>query len=170
MKSEYLRVGVITTTHGVKGEVKIFPTTDDIERFDYLKTAYIDTGKELKKVTVTGVKYFKNQAILKFEEINNINDVLCYKGKDLLVSREDAVELEEGEHFITDIIGSKIVTDEGKELGILDDVMETGANDVYVVKDELGKEILLPAIADVILNIDEETMTITVHLLPGLID
>ena len=170
MKAEHLRVGVISTTHGVKGEVKVYPTTDDIERFDSLKTAYIDTGKELKKVTVSGVKYFKGQAILKFEEFGNIDDVMCFKGKDLLVSREDAVELKEGEHFIADILGFDVVTDEGKSLGTLYDVMETGANDVYIVKDDNNEEILLPAIDDVILDIDEDASVIKVHLLPGLID
>ena len=88
---QYLRVGVITNSHGIKGEVKVFPTTDDIKRFDYLEEAVIDTGKEYINVNVTGVKYFKNMVILKFKQYDNINDILKFKGLDLLVSRENAI-------------------------------------------------------------------------------
>ena len=102
---QYLRVGVITNSHGIKGEVKVFPTTDDIKRFDYLEEAVIDTGKEYINVNVTGVKYFKNMVILKFKQYDNINDILKFKGLDLLVSRENAIPLGEDEHFIVDLIG-----------------------------------------------------------------
>jgi 16S rRNA processing protein RimM len=110
----FLRVGVISSTHGVKGEVKVFPTTDDVNRFNDLKQVLLDTGKEYIELEIEGVKYFKQFVILKFKGINNINDIEKYKGKDLLVSRENAVKLEEDEYFIYDIIGSKVITDDEK--------------------------------------------------------
>ena len=121
---KYLRVGVIANTHGVRGEVKVYPTTEDIKRFDYLKEAVIDTGKEKINVNVTGVKYFKNMVILKFEQYDNMDQVIPLKGMDLLVTRENAIPLAEGEHYIVDMIGCKIITDEGVTLGELTDVMQ----------------------------------------------
>ena len=151
---ELFRVGVISNTHGIRGEVKVYPTTDNVRRFDDLKEVILDTGKEQLILHVTSVKYFKNMVILKFKEFDNINDIIPYKGMDLLVTRENAIPLEEGEYYIADIIGSKVITDEDKILGTLTDVLQTGANDVYVVKDEQGKQILLPAIKQVIKNVD----------------
>ena len=129
---DLLQVGVITTTHGVRGEVKVFPTTDDPARFKKLKNVVLDTGKELVDLEVAGVKFFKNMVILKFKEYNNINDIECYKGKDILVSRDNAVKLEKGEYYIADILGAKVILEDGSEFGVLEDVMQTGANDVYV--------------------------------------
>ena len=105
---DFFRVGVIANTHGIRGEVKIFPTTDDVKRFDYLKEAYIDAGKEKIKVEVSNVRYFKNLVIVKFKGIDNINDIERYKGKDLLVTRENALPLEEGEYYLADIIGANV--------------------------------------------------------------
>ncbi|WP_455949883.1 ribosome maturation factor RimM [Eubacterium sp.] len=167
---KYLRVGVIANTHGVRGEVKVYPTTEDIKRFDYLKEAVIDTGKEKINVNVTGVKYFKNMVILKFEQYDNMDQVIPLKGMDLLVTRENAIPLAEGEHYIVDMIGCKIITDEGVTLGELTDVMQTGANDVYVVKTTDGKEVLLPAIKECVLEKDIENKVIKVHIMKGLLD
>ena len=167
---QLLRVGVISSTHGVRGEVKVYPTTDDVNRFKKLKNVVLDTGKEHLKLEVSGVKFFKNQVILKFKGIDNINDIEKYKGKDLLVNREDAVALEENENYVADLIDLKVVTDEGQVLGVPTELMETGANDVYVVETEDGKELLLPAIRDCILDVDLETEVMTVHILPGLLD
>lgn len=167
---DYLRVGVITSTHGVKGEVKVFPTTDDSNRFKKLKNIVLDSGKGYLDLEIEGIKFFKNQVILKFKGIDNINDVEKYKGKDLLVTRANAVKLKKDEYFICDIIGSKVTTDEGMELGELTEVLTTGANDVYVVTDKSGKEVLLPSIKECILDIDVTGKEIKVHLLPGLID
>lgn len=166
----YLRVGVIASTHGLKGEVKVFPTTDDPERFLELETVLLDTGKEYKSLEVAGVKFFKNQVILKFREYNDINDVEQYKGKDILITRDQAVPLEENENFITDLIGMEVYTDEDRLLGTLTDVLKTGANDVYVVKTEAGKEILLPAIPSCILKVDVEEARMRVHILEGLLE
>lgn len=164
----YLRVGVISSTHGIKGEVKVFPTTDDLERFKELKQVFLDTGKELLPLEVEGVKYFKQQAILKFKGIDNINDIEKYRGRDLLITRENAVKLEEGEYFIYDLIDSEVFTEEGEHLGTLAEILTTGANDVYVIKTEEGKELLLPSIKECILDVDVDHKKITVHLLNGL--
>ena len=167
---ELFRVGVISNTHGIRGEVKVYPTTDNVRRFDDLKEVILDTGKEQLNLHVTSVKYFKNMVILKFKEFDNINDIIPYKGMDLLVTRENAIPLEEGEYYIADIIGSKVITDEDKILGTLTDVLQTGANDVYVVKTKDGKEVLLPSIEECILDRDIENKTVKVHIMKGLLD
>ena len=167
---EFLRVGVISSTHGIRGEVKVYPTTDDPERFLDLDEVILDTGREHKILEIEGVKFFKNQVILKFKGYDNINDIEKYLKKDLLVDREHAVELGENENFIADLIDMEVVTDEGKVLGTLTDVIETGANDVYAVKTPEGKEILLPAIRDCILDVNVDEKRMTVHVMEGLLD
>lgn len=168
-KENMLQVGVITATHGIKGEVKVFPTTDDIKRFDYLKKVFIDSREGLIQEKVAGVRYFKNLVILKFKGINDINDVEKYKKCPLLVTREDAVPLEEGEYYITDIIGINAVSDDGVVLGTIKDVLQTGANDVYIIQTEDKKEILVPAIKQCILNVDLDKKEMKIHLLEGLV-
>ena len=165
---DMLRVGVFANTHGVRGEIKVFPTTDDAQRFKKLKKVYLDTGKEKMELEISSVRFFKNLVILKFKGIDNINDIEKYKGKDLLVTRDQAVPLEEDEYFIYDIIGAKVVTEDGKEFGELKEVLQTGANDVYVVKTTEGKEILLPVIEECILDIDIDNKIVTAHIMPGL--
>ena len=167
---DLLRVGVIANTHGIRGEVKVFPTTDEKERFKDLKKVILDMGKEQKVLEIQSVRFFKNLVILKFKGIDNINDIEMYKGKDLLVTREDAVPLEEGEYFIADLLDLDVYSDEDEKIGVLYDVMQTGANDLYVVKTEEGKEILLPAIDECILDIDLEESRMTVHIMEGLLD
>ena len=165
-----LRVGVITTTHGVRGEVKVFPTTDDPQRFKKLKKVILDTGKEQLDLDVQSVKFFKNLVILKFKQFDNINDVEKYKNADLLVTREHAVKLKPGEYFIVDLIGLNGISDEGEDLGKLTDVIQTGANDVYVFSKEGTPDLLVPKIPDCVKKIDLEEGTVLVHLLPGLRD
>lgn len=165
---QLLQVGVISSTHGVRGEVKVFPTTDDAQRFKSLKNVILDTGKEQMPLEIQGVKFFKQFVILKFKGIDNINDIERYKGKSLYVTREDAIELEEDEYYIADLIGMDVSTDEG-ETGKLVDVIETGANEVYVVEFEKYGEVLIPAIHDCILDVDVESMQMKVHLLEGLV-
>ncbi|WP_099468179.1 ribosome maturation factor RimM [Konateibacter massiliensis] len=165
-----LQVGVITQTHGIKGEVKVFPTTDDVNRFKKLKNVLLDTGKENIELEIEGVKFFKQYVILKFKGIDNINDVEKYKGKNLLVTRENAVKLKKNEYFIADMIGMKVVTDEERDFGTLKEVLVTGANDVYVVTTTEGKEVLLPAIKQCILDVDIENQIMKVHIMKGLLD
>ena len=167
---DLLRVGVIANTHGIRGEVKVFPTTDDAKRFKKLKHVMIDTGKELKPMEIEQVKFFKNMVILSFSEFNDINEIEKYKGCELYVTREDAVPLEEDEFYIADVIDAEVFEDNGKKLGTLVDVMQTGANDVFVVKMENGKEVLLPVIKDCVLDINAEEKKIVVHMMNGLLD
>ena len=166
---QMLRVGVITSTHGVRGEVKVFPTTDDAKRFKTLKKVILD-GREPLELSIEQVKFFKNMVILKFKGYDNINDVETWRQRDLLITRDQAVELKEDEYFITDLIGLTVVNEEEAVLGRVKDVLETGANDVYVVALPSGKELLLPAIKDCILNVDLEGGRMKVHVLDGLMD
>ena len=165
---DLLQVGVITSTHGVRGEVKVFPTTDDPARFKKLKNVVLDTGTEMIDLEVAGVKFFKNMVIVKFKGIDNINDVEKYRQKSLYVTRENAVKLKKNEYFIADLIGLAAKSDEGEDLGILSDVLQTGANDVYVLSKEGSDDILLPAIRECVKEVDLDNGEITVHLLPGL--
>ena len=165
-----LQVGVITQPHGVRGEVKVFPTTDDPVRFKKLKKVILDTGKEKLNLEVEHVKFFKQFVIVKFKEFDNINDIERYKRCPLLVTREYAVPLEEDEYFVADMIGMKVISEDGTEFGTLSDVMETGANDVYVISKECADDILLPAIKDCVKQVDIEGGTMQVHLLDGLRD
>lgn len=167
---DLLQVGVIASTHGVKGEVKIFPTTDDAKRFDKLKEVILDIGTEKRKLEIEGVKYFKQFVILKFKEFDSINDIEKYKGKSLFVTREHAVKLKKDEYFIADLIGLSVYLEDDSLFGTLEDVIETGANDVYQVKTEAGQAVLIPAIKQCILNIDLEKRMMKVHLLDGLIE
>lgn len=167
---EMLRVGVITTTHGVRGEVKVYPTTDDAERFLELEEIWLDTGKERLPLKIQNVKFFKNMVILKFEGYDDINAVQAWRQKDLLVTREQAVELQEDEYFIGDLIGLHVEDEEGNALGVLRDVLETGANDVYLVSRPGEKDLMLPAIKECIREVDLEAGIMRVRVLPGLLD
>lgn len=164
-----LQVGVITQTHGVRGEVKVFPTTDDANRFTELKKVYLDTGKELLKLEIQNVKFFKQFVILKFKGIDNINDIEKYKRCPLLIDREDAVELEEDEYFIADLIGLDVVLEDDSAFGTLKDVLETGANDVYIIDTKEHGEVLIPAIEECVLEVDIEANKMKIHLMNGLI-
>lgn len=165
-----LRVGVITSTHGVRGEVKVFPTTDDANRFKKLKTVILDTGREQVTLNIESVKFFKNMVILKFKEFNDINEIEKYKGKDLLIHRDQAVKLGPDENFIVDLIGLKVITDAGEHFGTVKDVLQTGANDVYVIEHVSGREYLFPAIKQCILSVDLDAGEMKVHILDGLLD
>ena len=166
---QLLRVGVITTTHGVRGEVKVFPTTDDPKRYKKLKKVYLDTGREFLPLEIQGVKFFKQFVIVKFKGIDNINDIEMYKQKSLYVDRKDAVPLKEDEYFIADMVGIEVYTDDGEKFGVLKEVMETGANDVYIIDSINHGEVLVPAIKQCILDVDIEENRMDIHLMDGLI-
>ena len=167
---DLLQVGIITSTHGVRGEVKVYPTTDDPRRFRRLKEVVLDTGREKLNLEIEGVKFFKQFVILKFKGLDNINDIEKYRQKSLYVTRKNAVRLQRDEYFIADLIGLKVQDEDGKELGTVKDVIETGANDVYEVEMADGKSLLLPAIKQCILNVDVENGQMQVHVLEGLLD
>ncbi len=165
---ELLQVGIIANTHGVRGEVKVFPTTDDAARFDKLKEVILDTGEQKTTLHIMERKYHKNMVILRFREFVNINEVEKFKGNGLFVTRENAVPLQKDEYFIADMIGLNVIEEDGEVLGELSDVLTTGANDVYIIKKENTPDLLIPAIKECILDVDMETGIMTVHLLPGL--
>lgn len=166
---DMLQVGVITQTHGVRGEVKVFPTTDDVNRFKKLKQVILDTGKETMPLEIQSVKFFKQFVILKLKGIDNINDIEKYKRCSLYVTREHAVPLEEDEYFIADMIGMEVCTEDGNIFGTLKDVIETGANDVYVIENAEHGEVLVPAIKECIRSVDIEKGQMMIHLMDGLI-
>lgn len=164
---QFFQVGVITSTHGIRGEVKVFPTTSDPQRFRKLKEVILASEKERVSLEIQSVRFSKQFVIVRFRGIDDINEVEKYKGRQLLVAREDAVKLEKDEYYIADLLGMDVVTDDG-EKGILKDVIETGANEVYVVQFETSGEVLIPAIRDCILDVDVEAGSMRVHLLEGL--
>ena len=164
-----MQVGIITQTHGIKGEVKVFPTTDDVSRFKKLKEVIMDNGKERLNLEIEGVKFFKQYAILKFRGYDSINDIEKYKSAKLYIKREQAVKLKKDEYFIADLIDMEVVTEDGEHFGRIKDVLVTGANDVYIVTREDGSEVLLPAIKQCVKSVDLEQGRITVHIMDGLI-
>ena len=166
------QVGAITQTHGIKGEVKVFPLTDDISRFKNMKHLLLDGGKDgYIELEVQNVRQQKNIVILKFKGIDNINDIEKYKGRGLYVTKENRVELKEDEYFIADLIGVKVYldTDENIEFGEITDVLQTGANDVYEIEMTNGSSVLVPAIKDCIKAVDMENNKMIIHLLDGLL-
>lgn len=165
-----LQVGIITASHGLKGEVKVYPTTDDPARFRRLKQVILDSGKETRTLEIEGVKFFKQFVILKFKGLDDINDVEKFRKASLYVTRENAVRLKKDEFFIADLIDMTVETEDGTVLGTLRDVITTGANDVYEVTLSQGGSVLIPAIKECILDVDVENAKMRVHLLEGLLD
>lgn len=167
--NDFLEVGQIVNSYGIKGFFKVVPFTDDITRFDDLDSIYIEKNKKLEKKEIEEVKYHKHLVLLKIKGIDDINDTEQYKNCILKIDRADAVELPEDTYFITDLIGIDVYTEENEFLGNITDIFPTGSNDVYVVKDEMGKQILLPAIGEVIKEVNVEEKKMIVRLIPGLV-
>ena len=186
---DFFQIGIITSTHGLRGEVKVFPTTDDPRRFDDCDEVFVvrkhplqperhpregrlsePARPEKRLLHVERVKYFKNIVIVKFKELNDINEVEQFRQCDIMVSREHAVPLEEGEYFFCDVIGAAVSEEDGTPIGTVKDVLETGANNVFVIEMEDGQEVLFPSIPDCIKKIDVENEQITARIMPGLLD
>ncbi len=167
---EKFQVGAIASMHGVKGEVKVFPTTDEPEKFKSLEKVTLDTGKGEIDLEIQSARFFKNMVIVKFKGIDSLDDAEKYRGKTLWIDRKQAVPLEEDEYYQGDLIGLTVVSDTGEEIGKLTEVLETGANDVYEVTSPEGKKILFPAIRDCVKRVDLEAGTMTVHVMDGLMD
>ena len=166
---KYLEIGQIVNTFGIKGMVKIKPFTEKTKKkIDNLKKVYIKTKKEKKEYEIEEIKYHKEMVLAKFKGIETIEEAEKFRNSYLLINRENEKPLEKGTYYIVDMVGLEVYTDEGDKLGILDDIFNSGSSDIYVVKNELGKQILLPAIKEVIKNIDMENRKITVHLIKGL--
>ena len=164
-----MEIGQIVNTYGIKGFVKVVPFTDNINRFEDLKTVYVETKKGLENFEIEEVKYAKNTVLLKLKGIDDINIAEKYKNCYIKISRENAVKLPEDTYFIVDLLDIKVYTDEDIYLGNIIDVYPTGSNDIYVVKNEEGKQMLLPAIGEVIKTVDIQNKKMVVHLLDGLI-
>ena len=169
MIQEYFEVGQIVNTFGIKGLLKVKPFTDENSRFEELKKVYIAKKDKMQEVEIENVSYQKDMVLLKIKGIDDLTEAEKYKGLFLKIARKDAKKLPKDTYFIADLLGLEVYTDEGELLGKVDDIFNSGANDVYVVKDEItGKQILLPGIKDVLKEIDLENEKIIVHLIKGL--
>ena len=164
-------VGKIVNTHGIKGELKIVPTTDDPKRFKKLKEVYVER-KELKKYNIEAVRFHKDFVLLKLEGVDDMTAAELFKGSVVKIDRKDSLPLKKDEYYISDLYDLEVYTEEdARYLGIIVDIIYTGSNDVYVVKNETTqKELLLPAIKQVIKEVDVAAGKMTVHLLEGLED
>ncbi|KGG80776.1 ribosome maturation factor RimM [Caloranaerobacter azorensis] len=162
---DFIKVGKIVNTHGIKGEMKVLPLTDDMTRFDELEYVYIEN----QKVEIEDVWYKKNFVMLKFKDFDNINDVLCFKGKYIYIDRENAIELPEDTYFIFQIIGLNVYLKDGRFIGEIKDIIQTGSNDVYVVRDG-NKEYLIPAIKEVVKEINLDDNKVIIDPLEGMIE
>lgn len=171
---QYLRIGVLTRPHGVHGEAKVYPTTDYPERFEEVTEVIIRSKRGDIRTQIDGVRYFKNLAIVKFRCFQNPEEIQGLAGSDIMISRDQAQPLAEGEYYIADLLGCQVIAAEdsvtlaGQKLGEVKDVLQTGANDVYVVRTPSGSELLLPVIPDCIRKVDIEAGVITVNVLKGL--
>ncbi len=165
-----MRIGVVTTTHGIRGEVKVFPTTDDVTRFKKCDEVILVTKKGNLTLHVQNVKFFKNIVILKFKEFNDINEVEGFRKCDLMVTRENALPLEDGSYYLCDVIGASVQKEDGSLIGEVTDVLETGANNVFVIQTTEGKEVLFPVIPQCIKKVDTEAGVVTAHVMAGLMD
>ncbi|WP_034452104.1 ribosome maturation factor RimM [Butyrivibrio sp. AE2032] len=169
--TETFQVGVIASTHGLQGEVNVFPTTEDPDRFKKLKkvTLHTQRGEELE-LDIVSARFFKKFVIVKFKQFNDINEVEKFRGCELTIDRKDAIKLEPGEFYCADLIGLTIVDEEGTELGILTEILQTGANDVYeMTRKDSDEKVYIPAIKDCVKNIDVEERKIVIHVMPGLL-
>lgn len=169
MKRQYFEIGQIVNHFGIKGMVKVNPFTDDISQFEEMETILVDKKGSLLEIQIEEVKYSKNQVLLKLKGIDTVEDAEKYRNCYLKLPREKARKLPKNTYFIADLIGLEVYTEEGNLLGKVEDIYNTGASDIYVIKDTLGKQILLPAIKEVIKQIDLEQEKIVVHLLDGLV-
>lgn len=169
---DYFVIGKIVNTQGIKGDVRVIPATDDPTRFELLSYVYVLAGNDTEKMNIDKVWYHKQFVILKFKEINNMTEAERYKNAILKIPAEMALPLEEDEFYMRDLFSMSVYTDDGEYLGILDDIIQTGANDVYVIKDNENnkKDLLIPAIKQCIIDIDIPNKKMTVKLLEGLRD
>lgn len=166
---EHIVVGKIINTHGIRGEVKVFPLTDDVKRFDLLNYAYI--GEEKIKVHLESAKYYKNLAILKFEEYSNINEIEKFKNELIYIDEKERIVLPENHFFIYELINSKVFDTEMNLIGILTDIIQNASNDVYVIKDDkVKKEYLIPAVKKFIIEVDIKNKKIIIDPIEGMIE
>lgn len=166
--NKYLEIGQIVNVKGLKGEVKVNSFSEDSTRFEKLKTVFIKRKGEMKEYEIETVGYNKIQVIIKFKGIDSVEEAEKLRNSFILIDRSILGELPEGKYYIADLIGLEVYTEENEYLGKVDDIYNTGSNDIYVVKDDLGKQKLLPGIDEVIKKIDLDTGKIIVNLIEGL--
>ena len=166
--NKYLELGQIVNVKGLKGEVKVNSFTDDNTKFERIPNVFLKQKGNLKEYSIEKVGYSKNQVIIKFNGVNTVEEAETLRNAYIVVDREIFGELPEGVYYIADLLGLDVYTEDGTLLGKVDDIFSTGSNDVYVVKDELGKQKLLPGIDEVIKQIDLESGKIIVNLIEGL--
>ena len=169
MEEEYLRIGVITSPHGIRGEVNVYPTTDDVRRFSQVKSVTVDRQGKLLRMDITGVKQFKGMVILGLSGIRDRNEAELYRNADVLIYKSESPK-EEGRYLVCDLLGMTVYDEQGNEIGEISDVLFTGANSIYEVRRPGKKDLLLPAIPDCIRAVDVENKRMTVYVLPGLED
>lgn len=167
---DLFQIGVITRVHGVHGEVKVFPMTDDARRFKKLKKTIIDTGRGLIEAECEGAKFFKQFVILKFKGYDSIESIEKYCRCGIFVTRSDAIQPGKDEYFIADLIGMGVIDDTGRLTGKITDVIQTGANDVYEIALDDGRDFLLPAIKECVLSVDMDEKLMKIHVLDGLLE
>lgn len=168
---EYITIGKVLCPWGVKGQVKVEPLTDDITRYQKLKSIFVEEDSALKAYDVESVIFLKKRfVVLKLQGIDTVDSAESFRDRYIMVHRKDAVKLPEGHYFICDIIGMEVYNEEdGTLLGRIKDVMKTGANDVYVVELQSGRELLIPAIREVVKSIDIENKKMVVKLMEGML-
>lgn len=169
---DMLRIGVVTTTHGLRGEVKVFPTTDDVSRYKKTDEVILITRNGNLTLHVESARFFKNMVIVKFKEFDDISQVEGFRKCDIMVTRENALPLRNGEYYLCDVIGCKVVDvdKEEEEIGEVSDVIETGANLVFAVRTREDAEVLFPVIPDCIKGVDTEEKIVRAHVMKGLMD
>ena len=166
---ELFNVGIVTQAHGVHGEFKVYPTTDDPKRFKKLKQVILEEKNGTSVRNVESVKFFKQFVIIKLSGIETMDDALLYKNRKLMVERKDAVKLEKDEYFISDLYGLSVYDKEGNIMGVISEVYQTGANDVYEIKRADDTTFLIPAIKQCVLDVDIENKRMTIELMEGLV-
>lgn len=168
MSEGYFVIGDIVNTQGIKGEMRVIPCVDDVTRFELLDKVYVDKRGKITEYDVENIRYHKQFVLLKLKGIDDMTSAEMLKGSVVKITEDMAVPCEEGEYYIKDLYDMTVFTDEGEELGVIKDILFTGANDVYVIGQEKGKDILIPAIKQVVLDVDVENKKMTIHLLEGL--
>ena len=169
-RTEFLRIGVVTSPHGVRGEVRVYPTTDEISRFSEVGTLLLSKEGVRSLRTIESVKQLKGMVALKLSGIDSVEEAEKIRNADLLIRRDQSSPLKEGQYFIGDLLDLLAVREDGTEVGTVEDVLKTGANSVLVIKKKDGKELLLPVIPDCVLSVDSDEGIMTIHVLPGLED
>ena len=171
MEEKLYTVGKIINTHGIRGDVKVLRVSDFEERFDIGNTLFLVTGnKVVTELIIDGHRIHKGFDLVHFKGLDNINDVEHYKGSSLKITESQLSDLEENEYYYHEIIGCEVFTSDGVSLGMVKEILSPGANDVWVVKQQKGKDILIPYIEDVVVEINIELKRIVIEPMEGLID